>query len=380
MKKLVLFSLMLAGLATVATAQTKSRYYAESAKDNYFISAGVGAQVCVNPDNSDNGLGEAITPLFNLSVGKLINPVWGVRAQVAGATTKLFSDFANANNGKFNEYKQNYVTLRADGIFNISNAIAGYKPERVFEGYAFMGPALQFTKAPIAGDEDLKALINGSVGLGALFNLNKYWAINVEARAEVGQSPFGDNSSSICDGAVGVTAGVSYFFGGKKFVKVVNEELYLAANGDIKKYKELLAAEQASHAVTKDELAKEKAKQPKEVIKEVEVEVAGPRAVFFTIGNAKIDSKGMVNINLAADIMKANPDVKYVVNGYADKATGSVKTNQKLSEKRAEAVYNALIKAGVSESQIEWKGLGGQPNMWDNSRALTRVVVIEQAK
>ena len=92
-----------------------------------------------------------------------------------------------------------------------------------------------------------------------------------------------------------------------------------------------------------------------------------------------IDAKGMVNINLAADIMKANPDVKYVVNGYADKATGSAKTNQTLSEKRAKAVYNALIKAGVNENQIEWRGLGGQPNMWNNSRVLTRVVVIEKA-
>ena len=82
MKRLVILSLALAAFATVATAQTKSRYYAESAKDNYFMSVGVGAQVLVNPDNSDNGLGEAITPLFELSVGKLINPVWGVRAQL----------------------------------------------------------------------------------------------------------------------------------------------------------------------------------------------------------------------------------------------------------------------------------------------------------
>ena len=43
--KLVILSLMLAAFATVATAQTKSRYYAESAKDNYFLSVGVGAQV-----------------------------------------------------------------------------------------------------------------------------------------------------------------------------------------------------------------------------------------------------------------------------------------------------------------------------------------------
>lgn len=376
--KLVILSLMLAAFATVATAQTKSRYYAESAKDNYFISLGVGAQLCVDPNASENG----VTPLFNLSVGKLINPVWGVRGMVSGINTKLYSyidaeGYTDANAGR--ELDKNYFTVRVDGLFNISNAIAGYNPDRKFEFYGFMGPALQFAKAEVGGDSDLKALINGSVGLGAAYNINKNWALNLEVRGEVSESPFGDYSSTIANGFVGGTFGATYYFGGKKFVKVTNEALLVAANGDIQKYKELLAAEQANLAAVKDELAKEKAKAPVEIVKEVEVAYAGPRAIFFTIGSAKIDAKGMVNINLAADIMKANPDVKYVVNGYADKATGSAKTNQKLSEKRAEAVYKALIKAGVSESQVEWKGNGGQDNMFENSRALTRVVLIEKA-
>ena len=376
--KLVILSLMLAAFATVATAQTKSRYYAESAKDNYFISLGVGAQLCVDPNASENG----VTPLFNLSVGKLINPVWGVRGMVSGINTKLYSyidaeGYTDANAGR--ELDKNYFTVRVDGLFNISNAIAGYNPDRKFEFYGFMGPALQFAKAEVGGDSDLKALINGSVGLGAAYNINKNWALNLEVRGEVSESPFGDYSSTIANGFVGGTFGATYYFGGKKFVKVTNEALLVAANGDIQKYKELLAAEQANLAAVKDELAKEKAKAPVEVVKEVETVVAGPRAIFFTIGKSNIDAKGMVNINLAADIMKANPDVKYVVNGYADKATGSAKTNQKLSEKRAEAVYKALIKAGVSESQVEWKGNGGQDNMFEDSRALTRVVLIEKA-
>ena len=376
--KLVILSLMLAAFATVATAQTKSRYYAESAKDNYFISLGVGAQLCVEPNASENG----VTPLFNLSLGKMISPVWGVRGMVSGINTKLYSyidaeGYTDANAGR--ELDKNYFTVRVDGLFNISNAIAGYNPDRKFEFYGFMGPALQFAKAEVGGDSDLKALINGSVGLGAAYNINKNWALNLEVRGEVSESPFGDYSSTIANGFVGGTFGATYYFGGKKFVKVTNEALLVAANGDIQKYKELLAAEQANLAAVKDELAKEKAKAPVEVVKEVETVVAGPRAIFFTIGKSNIDAKGMVNINLAADIMKANPDVKYVVNGYADKATGSAKTNQKLSEKRAEAVYKALIKAGVSESQVEWKGNGGQDNMFENSRALTRVVLIEKA-
>lgn len=378
--KLVILSLVLAGLATVATAQTKSRYYAESAKDNYFISVGVGGQICVEPNASDN----SITPLFNLSVGKLINPVWGVRAQVAGVNTKMYS-FIEEHDGAYltgengRELKKNFFTLRVDGLFNISNALAGYKPGRKVETYAFMGPALQFAKAEIGGDKDLKALINGSFGLGAMYNINPNWALNLEVRGEVSESPFGDYSSTVANGFVGATFGATYYFGGKKFTKVTDQALLDALNGDIKKYKELLAAEQTNHTATKEALAAEKAKAPVEVVKEVEIPVAGPRAIFFTIGSAVIDSKGQVNIGLAADIMKATPEVKYVVNGYADKATGSSKTNQKLSEKRAKAVYDALIKAGVSESQLEWKGLGGQPNMWDNSRALTRVVVIEKA-
>ena len=377
--RLVILSLMLAGFATIATAQTKSRYYAESAKDNYFMSVGVGAQVCVNPDNVDNGLGEAITPLFNLSVGKLINPVWGVRAQVAGASTKLFSNFANGDLGAFQEYKKNYVTVRVDGLFNISNAVAGYNPDRVFEGYMFMGPALQFTKAPIGDDNDIKSLINGSVGLGAAFNVSKSVALNIEARGEVGQSPFGDNSRKIADGAVGVTAGLTYYFGGKKFVKVVNEELYNSVNGNIKKYKELLAQEQADHNATKEALAKANAKPAETIVKEVEIPYAGPRAIFFTIGSSKLTPKCKVNIELAAEIMKENTDVKYEIIGYADKATGSSKTNQTLSEKRAKVVYDALIEAGVKADQISYKGVGGHDDLWQ-SRDLTRVVVIEPVK
>lgn len=377
--KLIILSLMLAGFATVASAQSNSRYYAESAKDNYFLGIGVGAQALINPHNADYGYGKAITPLFNLSVGKLINPVWGVRLQAAGLSTKLFSNFANGNEGAFNEYKQNYVTLRADGIYNFSNAFAGYNPDRVVDVYGFMGPALQFTKAPIGGNDKTKALINGSLGLGLGFQLSKSLALNIEARGEIGQSPFGDNSCKIADGALGATAGLTYYIGGKKFVKVVNEELYLAANGDLKKYKELLAAEQADHNATKEALAKEKAKPAKVVEKVVEIPYAGPRAIFFTINSAKIDGKGNANIELAAEIMKENTAVKYEVVGYADKATGSAKTNQKLSDKRAKAVYDALVKAGVSEDQISYKGVGGHENLW-NSRALTRVVIIEPVK
>ena len=379
--KLIILSVVLLGLATIANAANKDRWYAEKGSHNFFVSLGGGIQFCVNPDNSDYGLGKAVTGQFQLSVGKLINPVWGVRLQGSILNTKLNSDYINGDNGTFVNLKQKYVALRADAMFNISNAISGYNPDRVFDAYAFMGPSLTITKATIATERKTAALVGGTVGLGGKFNVSKSFDIYVEARGEVAQSPFGDYSSSIADGNVAVTAGLTYYFGGKKFVKVTNMALLDAATGDIKKYKELLAQEQDAHNVTKAELETEKKNiKVQEVVKVVETESAGDRAIFFTIGSARIDSKGKVNIKLAAELMKANTDVKYVVYGYADKATGSVKTNQKLSEKRAQAVVDELVKNGVSADQVEAKGMGGQENMFENSRALTRVVIIERAK
>ena len=71
--KIAILSLLLTGAAVSASAQTKEHYYSEKAKDNIFISVGVGAQGCVNPDNFDYGFGHAITPLIHASVGKLFD-------------------------------------------------------------------------------------------------------------------------------------------------------------------------------------------------------------------------------------------------------------------------------------------------------------------
>ena len=370
--KFSILSIMLAGLALTATAQTKEKYYSEKFKDNIFISAGVGGQVCVNPDNSDYGLGHAITPLIHISVGKLFNPVWGVRGQVAGMWSTLYSNYGMPAN-QYNEVKnKNYFTLRADGLFNLSNAIGGYNPSRVFTLSVFAGPGLTFAKT--YGDQSkLNALINGSVGLMGQFNVNRYLDINIEARGEVSPSIFGNYSSAHTEGAISLTAGVAYTFGGKKFVTCgpkVDED---AINAEINKYRSELAQAQADLANCKNALANVKP-EVKEVTKEVEV--AGPRAIFFKLGSAKIDDYGKVNIELAAKILKANSDKKYKVAGYADKATGSASWNQKVSEKRAQAVYDALIAQGVDKDQLELVGFGGTANMFGKN-FLNRVVILE---
>ncbi|GCB34622.1 OmpA family protein [Bacteroides faecichinchillae] len=376
--KLVILSLLLAGAAVTANAQTKEKFTSERFKDNIFISVGGGAQVCVNPDNSDYGLGKAITPLIHVSLGKWVNPTWGFRGQVAGLWSTLNSKHLNGvetvvgNQTTWYKIKnKKYFTLRADALYNLSNSICGYNPDRLFTLSVFAGPGLTFAKT--YGDQDkLNALINGSVGLMGQFNINDYWDINIEARGEVSPSIFGKYSNAYTDGAVSLTAGVTYTFGGKKFISCngVDQD---AINDEVNRYRSQLEKAKADLDAAKRALANVKP-EVREVVKTVQV--PGPRAVFFKIGKATIDDYGLVNLKLAAKVMKENPNKKYKIAGYADKATGSVALNKKLADKRAQAVYDALVKEGVNKDQLEVIGYGGTDNMFGKN-FLNRVVILE---
>ena len=368
--KIVILSLMLAGAANTLSAQTKEKYVTENAKDNFFISLGVGGQVCLNPDNSDYGLGKAITPSLSLSFGKLFTPTWGVRGQVAGAWSKLYSNYRELD---YKKHEKNFGTVRFDAMYNLSNAIWGYNPDRLFNVTAFAGPGLTFAKT-YGNQSSLNTLVNGSVGLQGAFNVHKNWDINIEARGEVSPSIFGKYSSAHTDGALSLQVGATYYFGGKKFVPYISKVGQDAINDEVNRYRAELAQSQADLASAKNALAA----GPKEVTRDVvkEVESAGTRAIFFKLGSSRLDEYGKVNIKLAAKSIKANPDRKFKVAGYCDKATGSSSFNQKLSEKRAQVVYDALIAEGVDKNQLELVGFGGTENMFGKN-FLNRCVIVE---
>ena len=371
--KLVIASLLLAGAcAANLNAQEKTNYYTPKWSDNIFVSVGGGVHA-INNDGFNK-----LAPHFSVSVGKLITPTWGVRAQFNGVTQHLCLD------NSYWEHNKTYFGGNIDAMINLSTLFAGVNPNRFFEVYGFLGPQVTVAKSANVliqndgtmipdGDEKARARVGASAGLGLKFNINTKWAIDVEARGAIAPSVFGNISSHRkAEGTGTLTAGVSYIFGGKKFIPVskIDED---AVNAEINRYSSELAQAQADLANCKNALANAKP-EVKEVTKEVEV--AGPRAIFFKIGSARLDDYGKVNIELAAKILKANPDKKYKVAGYADKATGSTSWNQKLSEKRAQVVYDALIAQGVDKDQLELVGFGGTENMFGKN-FLNRVVILE---
>ena len=67
----------------------------------------------------------------------------------------------------------------------------------------------------------------------------------------------------------------------------------------------------------------------------------------------------------AATLYK-NPDVRVEVAGHTDDQ-GSAGYNQGLSERRAKTVRDYLIKLGIAEERLTWRGYGEAEPIADNS-------------
>lgn len=379
--KYVVLSTMLAGSFALANAQEKKNYYTKKASDNIFVGIGVGGMSVLN--------GGLNTPTMNVNLqfGKYITPTWGVRGVVSGLWQSLDDQdhkfFDISQDQPYHKYCKKFGEINLDAMLNITTLFGGYNPDRVVDFYLFGGPTMNLSKTNaeldgttgelglLADPDDLKARFGATAGLGLGFNLNKRLALNVEGRVGVTPSIFGDGSDCRkAEATSRVNLGLTYTFGGKKFVAASNIDED-AINAEINRYRDELAKAQADL----DDCRRQKAQVE---VKEVEkiIDNGAPRAIFFRIGSAKIDDYGMVNIKLAAKALKENSDKKFKIAGYCDKATGSAPFNQKLSEKRAQAVYDALVAEGVNKDQLELVGFGGTENMWGKNY-LNRVVIME---
>lgn len=81
------------------------------------------------------------------------------------------------------------------------------------------------------------------------------------------------------------------------------------------------------------------------------------RTIYFEFGNVKLSSKSDQILSSIARLMLENPEMKIEIAGHTDSIGGS-KKNQWLSEARANAVKQWLIKSGVSADRMIANGYG----------------------
>ena len=110
---------------------------------------------------------------------------------------------------------------------------------------------------------------------------------------------------------------------------------------------------------------------------ELLAETEGRLRALFGMGSRALTPKEKTRLDLMADMIKNGPkDRVYHLAGHADKETGSANFNQKISDKRAKAAYDYLVKKGVNPDQLTYKGYGAEENPFSVQKA-NRVVVIK---
>ncbi|MCI2228651.1 OmpA family protein [Polaribacter sp. MSW13] len=110
---------------------------------------------------------------------------------------------------------------------------------------------------------------------------------------------------------------------------------------------------------------------PEKVIKKEAVEAINfaAKTILFNTGRASFKKGVSSKLDEIATIMNNNPKATFAIGGHTD-STGSASINLRLSEKRAIAVRDYLVKKGVDTTRLEAKGFGaGYPVDSNKTRA-----------
>lgn len=162
--------------------------------------------------------------------------------------------------------------------------------------------------------------------------------------------------------------------------------LVFRLGGKSKKSQVIMPTEKIVEKVVEKEVVRE---VPVETIREVYKEVPFEKTlaelmdnVTFDFDKADITKESESVLDEVANVLKKFTDKKFMICGHTD-ARGSDSYNERLSEARAKAVRDALVKRGVPEDMLFHKGFGRRTALVpasadDDTRRGDRKVVIEQ--
>jgi OOP family OmpA-OmpF porin len=361
MKKLLIV-LAMCGLTMGASAQEtttdpvqKYSVATNSFWSNWFIQ--VGADWNAYYSNEEHGQGLSHSPFksframpgFSVAVGKWFTPGLGLRTKFQGVWGRQVYDDV--------KHTRHMWTLNENVLFNLSNMLYGYNPERVWNFVPFLGGGIN------RNCSDNNYAMNLSFGILNTFRVSNKVGINFELGWNYAEEDFdgisagkGNRIWEGKDNRLYAEVGLTFNLGKATWEKTPDVDAIKAlSQSQIDALNAQLNDANAENARLKNLLAEKKNEAPASVKNYSNA----PMSVFFNINKAKVASrKDLVNVKGLADYAKEN-NVNLVVTGYADSATGSAAYNQKLSERRAETVANELVKMGVSRDQITTEGKGG---------------------
>jgi outer membrane protein OmpA-like peptidoglycan-associated protein len=87
--------------------------------------------------------------------------------------------------------------------------------------------------------------------------------------------------------------------------------------------------------------------------------------IYFEFDKDELNYKSYAELDKLIYFLKVNKDIKLLISGHTDNS-GTEQYNNKLSENRAKAVYNYLVKNGISTSRLTYKGYGSSKPLYTN--------------
>lgn len=361
-------------------------------QDNWFITAEGGANIFFSPGDVHRDWKDRWSPAASLYVGKWFSPIVGIRVGFSWLKTKGLADTPDAIGVIRDEptvdglYKQkfNHFGPVADVMVNLTNWICGYKPGRVYNLTVYGGAGAYWTYAREYKNDGSSSYENAHdrilavrAGLLNTFRVSKHIQLSLDLRFTALDNHRDEAAQTLNKTSYDAAAflGVTYLFNKTEWSAPVVPVCPPAENCDA-----LRARLQAADARIADLESQLKAclERPVEVVENVEK--APLATIYFPINVSRLTREDVRVVNAVAEVMKANPDEKYVVTGWADNYTGNDRINTNLRKNRAASVEKQLLKAGVNADQVKAEiNNGNLCDMGEKFVALDRAATIEVA-
>ena len=314
-----------------------------------------------------------------LGVTKWFNPIVGTRLQVIGGKINPSTDATT--------YESNWMYPHVDGVLNLSNWIGGYREDRVYYAKLFAGFGVNCVNV----DTETATGFAAAGGLINTFRVCKQLDINLELKgiltaghdmpAVIATIPVGKYGQMYS-----ATLGIAYRFNKRDWNKAYSQDeidAYLASIAalesslaDAHRNEGKLAERLAAQKAATDQALKDNEALRAELAKRKN-SVVSSSAIFFNFDSARLTDRAKASMQVLQETIAAAPkDQVFTIVGHADVKTGSAAYNQKLSEKRAKAVYDYLVEQGVNKDQLTWKGVGSSENIFPVNNT-NRVVIVK---
>ncbi len=344
-----------------------TKYYSKHIGDNWFISLGAGMNTYLH--SSHKGTLEYNMAL-DIAGGKWVSPYLALRLNVMGGEVqKKWPTLDNIQSAR-------YVATYADLMWDITNALGGYDPERIVSLRPFAGVGSVFTfQNSMAGHRTYLFPVSG--GLNVNFRLCKYADIFLEGRANI----MGNNFSGVRQGRqiesiVSLMAGVTINFGRDRFFAYnpyAEQAVRNGLNNEVNSLRERLAEAESRPLPPPEEII---VYVPETIDVKPSCEAKLMSVVRFALNSATITPSEMVNVYNVAQYMHKHHDCTLVITGYADEDTGTSEYNKQLSERRAKAVMDILIgEYKLPASRVEMVAAGSASQPYPTNNNWNRIVL-----